>query len=104
MKKNRLSELTESMFYVLMAFLDHDLDVIGVEEFIKEKTRERVKLGPATLYTIIEKFQEEEMIRQEDTEEDKQIYSITENGRIFFDKEMQRIHNKIIDGEYESII
>ena len=54
--------LTEPMFYVLMSFLKRDMCGIDITQFVETKTRGRVKLGPGTLYTLLAKFQEEELI------------------------------------------
>ncbi len=51
MPKKSLDGLTESMFYVLMAFCRGPMCGIGVAEFIDAKTRGRLQIGPATLYT-----------------------------------------------------
>ena len=51
--------LTEPMFYVLMSFLKRDMCGTEITEFVARKTRDRVRLGPGTLYTLLGKFQEE---------------------------------------------
>ena len=53
MPKKALDSLTESMFYVLMAFSTGPMCGIDIAEFIERKTGGTVKLGPATLYTIL---------------------------------------------------
>ena len=53
--------LTEPMFYVLMAFLHGEMCGIDVAAFVEKKTRGRVKLGPGTLYTLLNKFQDEKL-------------------------------------------
>ena len=55
--------LTEPMFYVLMSFLHRELCGTEVGEFVERKTAGRVKLGPGTLYTLLAKFQDEELRR-----------------------------------------
>ena len=62
MPKKALEILTESMFYVLMALSDRPMCGIDIAAWIKEKTRGRVSLGPATLYTVLGKFQKEDYI------------------------------------------
>ena len=44
--KDRVT-LTEPMFYVLMSFLKRDMCGTEITEFVDQKTRGRVKLGPA---------------------------------------------------------
>ena len=55
--------LTEPMFYVLMSFLKRDMCGTEITEFVARKTRDRVRLGPGTLYTLLGKFQEEGLIQ-----------------------------------------
>ena len=53
MPKKAMDILTESMFYVLMAFSKGSMCGIDVADYIEKKTGGRVKIGPATLYTIL---------------------------------------------------
>ena len=56
MPKKAMDILTESMFYVLMAFSKGSMCGIDVADYIEKKTGGRVKIGPATLYTILGKL------------------------------------------------
>ena len=56
--------LTEPMFYVLMSFLRRDMCGTEITEFVEQKTRGRVRLGPGTLYTLLAKFQDEGLIEE----------------------------------------
>ena len=53
MGRRAFEGLTETMFYVLMAFLRAERCGTEVVEFIRHKTRDRLTLGPGTLYTIL---------------------------------------------------
>ena len=53
MAKKSLEILTETMFYVLMALLKGEMCGTEIAVYIEEKTKERIKLGPGTLYTIL---------------------------------------------------
>ena len=57
MPKKSLDGLTESMFYLLMAFCRQPMCGIDAAAFIEQKTGGRLRLGPATLYTILGKFE-----------------------------------------------
>ena len=93
--------LTESMFYVLMAFLHGEMCGIDVAAFVERKTRGRVTLGPGTLYTILAKFQEEGLIRETAVEGRKRTYAITDRGRALFRQELSRLRLCVGDGERE---
>ena len=78
------------MFYVLMAFYEKPLCGIEVVELIEQKTAGRVKLGPATLYTILAKFEKVHYITEIDIDGRVDSFVYTDkkgrgkNGESFF--------------------
>ena len=64
-------------------------------------TAGRVPLGPGTLYTILAKFQEEELIRETAVEGRKRTYAITDRGRALFRQELSRLKLCVADGDRE---
>ena len=60
MPKKAMDSLTESMFYVLMAFGNGPMCGIDIAGAIECCTSGRMRIGPATLYTILGKFEKEE--------------------------------------------
>ena len=103
MAKKAFEVLSETMFYVLMAFLNNELCGIDVVEFIDRKTMGRVKIGPGTLYTILAKFEEEELITETAVEGRKRTYSITSKGISLYKEELQRLRACVADGESEEV-
>ena len=93
--------LTEPMFYVLMSFLKRDMCGTEITEFVERRTGGRVRLGPGTLYTILAKFQEEQLIEETAVEGRKRTYRITEKGRTLYHEELERLRSCVIDGESE---
>ena len=53
MPKQALESLTESMFYLLMALTQDERCGTEITAFAAEITAGRVKIGPATLYTLL---------------------------------------------------
>lgn len=104
MAKKALDGLTESMFYVLMAFLKKEMCGTDVVEFIEHKTEGRVKIGPGTLYTILARFEEENIIEETVVEGRKRTYKITEKGIDLYKAELLRLKACVNDGESEDII
>ena len=98
--KDRVT-LTEPMCYVLMSFLKRDMCGTEITEFVDQKTRGRVKLGPGTLYTLLAKFQDENLIRETEVEGRKRTYSLTDKGREAFQEELARLRACVNDGEEE---
>ena len=101
MGRKTLETLTESMFYVLMALLRQARCGTEIAEYISAVTQSRVRLGPGTLYTILAKFQEEQLIEETAVEGRKRTYRITEKGRTLYHEELERLRSCVIDGESE---
>ena len=91
--------LTESMFYVLMALLGGPMCGIEVVERVEAVTRGRVKIGPATLYTILGKFEKEKLIKEVSVEGRKRTYRITEKGEAAYAGELERLRLCLEDAE-----
>ncbi len=96
--------LTEPMFYVLMAFLHGEMCGIDVAAFVEKKTRGRVKLGPGTLYTLLNKFQDEALIEEIDVEGRKRTYHLTAKGREAYEEELERLRACLRDAEEEEVL
>ena len=101
MAKKTLELLTETMFYVLMALNKQDMCGTEVSDYVLNKTKSRVKLGPGTLYTILAKFMEEKLIEEKSFSDRKRTYTITEKGRTAFQEEINRLRICIADAESE---
>ena len=91
MAKKSLETLTESMFYVLLALSQGEKCGTEMADFIQNLTGQRVKLGPATLYTILGKFEREHMICETAVEGRKRTYRLTENGNNLLQTEIHRL-------------
>ena len=96
--------LTEPMFYVLMAFLHGEMCGIDVAAFVEKKTRGRVQLGPGTLYTLLNKFQDETLIEEIDVEGRKRTYRLTAKGREAYEEELERLRACLRDAEEEEVL
>jgi len=101
MPRRALESLTEPMYYVLMAFRSGPMCGIDVMSYIEHKTGGEVLLGPATLYTILGKFEKEGLLREIQVDGRKRTYEITEAGRSAFDQEVLRLKRCILDAETE---
>jgi len=97
MSKKTLEVLTESMFYLLLALRQGDMCGAAAAEYIDRRTSGRVQLGPATLYTILAKFQREGYIREVSVEGRRRTYSITEKGMRAYDAELTRLRQCLSD-------
>ncbi len=99
MAKESLKVLTESMFYVLMAFSTGPKCGIDIADFVENKTKGAVPMGPATLYTILAKFEKEEYIRETLVEGRKRTYELTAKGAAAYRDEVERLRRCLRDSE-----
>lgn len=101
MPKKPLESLTESMFYVLMAFGRGSMCGIQVVEFIQERTNGRIQMGPATVYTILGKYEQEGYIEEIAVEGRKRTYQITPRGHQAYQEEVSRLTQCVADAAAE---
>jgi len=101
MPRKALEGLTESMFYVLMAFNQNRMCGIDVAAFIDQKTKGQIQIGPATLYTILGKFESEKYIKETEVVGRKRTYRITKKGIGAYQAEIIRLHRCLKDAEGE---
>lgn len=99
MPKKSMDTLTESMFYVLMALMQSPMCGIDIAAFIEKRTKSRLQIGPATLYTILGKFEKEKYIRELCVEGRKRTYEITGKGFEAYREELKRLKQCVLDAE-----
>ena len=74
---------------------------IDAAAFIEQKTQGRLQIGPATLYTILGKFESERYIQEVAVDGRKRTYRITEKGRAAYQAELDRLRCCLMDAESE---
>ena len=99
MPRKSMDILTESMFYVLMALMTGPMCGIDIADFIEKRTKSRLQMGPATLYTILGKFEKEKYIRETAVEGRKRTYEITGKGFEAYRDELKRLKQMVLDAE-----
>ena len=99
MPKKAMEILTESMFYVLMALSKSPMCGIDAAAWITQRTRGRVSLGPATLYTVLGKFEKEGYIAETEVEGRKRTDRSTSKGRDAYRAELERLRACIADAD-----
>ena len=90
MPREKFQALTEQMFYILLCLKDEccGMDIMARVEQI---TAGRVKVGPGTLYNLLEQFAAAAFIRQTKVEGRRRSYILTDRGRRTLEDEYQRI-------------
>ncbi len=99
MPKRSMDILTESMFYVLMALKQGPMCGIDIAAFIERRSTGRLRIGPATLYTILGKFEKEKYIKETEVTGRKRTYRITSRGLEAYEEEMERLRACLRDAE-----
>lgn len=99
MPKKSMDVLTESMFYVLMALQSAPMCGIDIAAFIERRSGGAVRLGPATLYTILGKFEKEKMIQETEVDGRKRTYRITGKGIEAYRAEIERLRRCLANVE-----
>ena len=99
MPKKSLESLTESMIYVLMVFVSGSMCGTDAADFIKRRTCGRIRMGPATLYTILGKFEKEKLIEEIEVEGRRRTYRITARGVQAYEAELSRLRQCVADAE-----
>jgi len=99
MPKKAMEVLTESMFYVLMALRSGPMCGIDIAASIETHTDGRLSLGPATLYTILGKFEKEGYIEEIEVSGRKRTYRITQPGLKAYQEEIERLQRCLLDAQ-----
>ncbi len=90
MPREKFVTLTEQMFYILIC-LQNECCGIDIMEMVNSMTEGRVKVGPGTLYNLLEQFVEEAVITLTKVEGKKRSYIITQKGKDLLEKEYNRL-------------
>ncbi len=98
MPREQFQNLTEPMYYILIALMEERCGV-DIMEAVDDISRGRVKIGPGTLYALLGRFEKEEMIRETEVIGRKRSYIITEKGLELLKDEYNRLIRLTKDGE-----
>lgn len=99
MPKEQLKTLTQQMYYVLLA-LKQERCGVDITNYVFDLTQGRINLGPGTLYAMLSKFEEENLIKKTHLEGRKQWYKITQKGTVMLLEEIKRMMDMIEDGKH----
>lgn len=99
MAREQLQTLTEPMYYILLA-LTEECCGVDIMERVKKISGGRVSVGPGTLYAMLAKFEEKDIIRLTASEGRRKSYVITEVGKEELKKEFERLKTMVLDGQF----
>ena len=98
MAREQLKTLTEPMYYILLSLLKENHGY-GIMQLVDELTEGRVVIGAGTLYSLLGRFEREEIIVQVAEENRRKIYKITEKGAGLLQEEYERLNHLVEDGK-----
>ena len=99
MARKTMETLTEAMFYVLMALNSRPMCGIEIAAAIDKLTDDRVHIGPATLYTVLGRFEKEGCIEEIEVSGRKRTYQITQTGLNAYREELERLKRCLVDAQ-----
>ena len=97
--RKTMETLTEAMLYVLMALKSRPMCGIEIASTIDTLTDDRVNIGPATLYTVLGRFEKEGYIKEIEVSGRKRTYRITQTGLNAYQEEIKRLQRCLLDAQ-----
>lgn len=96
MPREKFQALTEQMFYILLCLKDEccGMDIMSQ---VDQLTLGRVRVGPGTLYNLLEQFADAGFIRQTRVEGRRRSYILTDKGRTTLRDEYDRLRRQAED-------
>jgi len=98
MAREQFQTLTEPMYYILLALTDECCGV-DIMEKVKSISHGRVVVGPGTLYAMLAKFEENDVIELTASEGRRKSYIITEKGHQMLREEYSRLKTMAEDAK-----
>ncbi|MCM1988335.1 PadR family transcriptional regulator [Oceanirhabdus seepicola] len=97
MARKQLQNLTEPMYYVMLSLMQ-PIHGYGIMKNVDKITEGRVKVGAGTLYSLLSRFEKEEIVKKVSSEEGKKIYILTDKGLEILEEEHRRLKQLVKDG------
>lgn len=90
MPREKFQALTEQMFYILLCLKDECCGT-DIMARVEQMTCGRVRVGPGTLYNLLEQFVDADFICQTKVEGRRRSYILTSRGKAVLKEEYHRI-------------
>ncbi|MBS6397148.1 MAG: helix-turn-helix transcriptional regulator [Clostridiales bacterium] len=97
MAREQFQSLSEQMYYILLALWEPQCGA-DIARQVVSLSDGRMQIGPGTLYTLLARFEEQDMIRQTGSEGRRRYYVITDKGKHMLRTEYRRLETLIRDG------
>ena len=86
------------MFYILLC-LQKEVCGIDIMVMVSVISNGRVSIGPGTLYAMLQKFEDNEIIEKTREENRKKWYLITDAGKQMLEDELKRLESMLSDAK-----
>ena len=96
MAREKFQTLTEQMFYILLC-LRTECCGMDIMQQVTKLTDGRVRIGPGTLYNLLEQFVDAGMIRETKCEGRRRSYVLTDAGKAALENECRRLQRQAED-------
>lgn len=93
MAREQFQTLTEPMYYILLA-LTEECCGVDIMEKVRQISGGCVKVGPGTLYAMLSRFEENDVIRKTAEEDRRKSYIITDTGRQMLKDEYEKVEER----------
>lgn len=97
MAREPFQTLTEPMYYILLA-LTRECCGVDVMAQVQAISAGRVNVGPGTVYAMLSRFEEGQIVLVTRQEGRKKWYRITERGMEMLRQEYERLEQMLADG------
>ena len=102
MPREKFVTLTEAMFYILIC-LQKECCGTDIMQQVHDLTEGRVRIGPGTLYNLLDQFLKSNMIQETGVQGRRKNYQITQYGKEMLELEYERIKQLAKDYERSMI-
>ena len=102
MPREKFVTLTEAMFYILIC-LQNECCGTDIMQQVQDMTDGRVRIGPGTIYNLLDQFLKNKMIQETSVLGRRKNYQITQYGKELLDLEYERIKQLAKDYERSMI-
>jgi|SRR6185437_12060771 len=99
MKESLAAPLNMAVFFILFALADGEKHGYAIMREVKRHSENGFRLGPAKLYTTIQKLLEQSLIEESEGDRDadsrRRYYGLTSQGRQTLEAELARMESLI---------
>lgn len=82
--------MSETAYYILLSLIQ-ERHGYAIMQYVSEITKERINLGPGTLYGTLSKLEQAKLVEMTNEENKRKYYKITKDGILLLQEEVNRI-------------